>query len=604
MAWKEQTWVDDDGSLTVGTPFSAERMNNIEGGIAEALSLRGQTEWTPVFSSGMSELAPGTFERVSGAGEWTQQLYSIEGYVRGAFLTWHCPQTNKHLMMGLNSDPTTDASFTSIDYALFCNSSGELVIWENGVSRGKFGTYTTSDIFTITYDGQFVRYWKNGELLREVARAIGGALYFDSSFGMVGAKVEDVHFGPMGEKGGTGATGATGEKGETGEKGKVEVLHDTSSHPTAGTGNLEWTHTPIATLIRGVLVQVVQNVRASSAIQTTKVSYGGVEMTKVREFAEANRMVTVVYFLGDGIPQGAQTVKVTVSGAAKKQAMCHSQTAPGKLRTISQTAVGKAKAPGAGVTSIQEQCQVYGVLSVQANPTLTVGDPTEELLEENLNTAEAVEYVNFAKWKTGQSGATAESNINWTTATEAEYGAMVTTVGLVRDFGLVTALPPRAGEGDMCTFQASVGNGVAWEFVYQGQGITLPWLNRGSPGLLEEAEALVETGSTTFVGLTGGPEVTVPLKGDYYVCLGARAYNNVAASNQLMSYKIGASAATNADSVDLAAPTALTVPLSAYRKKKKLELAKGAVLLAQYLTSGGTMKVDQRSIEIIPIRVG
>lgn len=35
MSWKNNKWVDDDGSLTVGTPFDAEHMNNIELGIAE-----------------------------------------------------------------------------------------------------------------------------------------------------------------------------------------------------------------------------------------------------------------------------------------------------------------------------------------------------------------------------------------------------------------------------------------------------------------------------------------------------------------------------------------------------------------------------------------
>jgi hypothetical protein len=38
MAWGKQTWVDDDGSLTVGTAFSAARMNNIETGIEELIA--------------------------------------------------------------------------------------------------------------------------------------------------------------------------------------------------------------------------------------------------------------------------------------------------------------------------------------------------------------------------------------------------------------------------------------------------------------------------------------------------------------------------------------------------------------------------------------
>jgi len=41
MPWEEETWIDDDGTLTVGTPFDADRMNNIEVGIREALEGTG-----------------------------------------------------------------------------------------------------------------------------------------------------------------------------------------------------------------------------------------------------------------------------------------------------------------------------------------------------------------------------------------------------------------------------------------------------------------------------------------------------------------------------------------------------------------------------------
>lgn len=37
MAWEKETWIDDDGSLTVGTEFDAAHMNNIETGVEEAL---------------------------------------------------------------------------------------------------------------------------------------------------------------------------------------------------------------------------------------------------------------------------------------------------------------------------------------------------------------------------------------------------------------------------------------------------------------------------------------------------------------------------------------------------------------------------------------
>lgn len=48
MAWAKTTWKDDDGSGTVGTPYSASVMQNIETGIEEALAqgLIGESkEW-------------------------------------------------------------------------------------------------------------------------------------------------------------------------------------------------------------------------------------------------------------------------------------------------------------------------------------------------------------------------------------------------------------------------------------------------------------------------------------------------------------------------------------------------------------------------------
>lgn len=42
MPWVEETWIDDDGSLTVGTEFEADKMNNIELGIKEALEGDGE----------------------------------------------------------------------------------------------------------------------------------------------------------------------------------------------------------------------------------------------------------------------------------------------------------------------------------------------------------------------------------------------------------------------------------------------------------------------------------------------------------------------------------------------------------------------------------
>jgi hypothetical protein len=138
-------------------------------------------------------------------------------------------------MVGLNTDPVTNASFTSIDYAMYFDV-GTFQIYESGSSISSHGTYTTSDIFTITYDGYNIRYFKGSTLLRTVARAIGNALYLDSSFFESNGEFE-IYYGPMGERGPQGSTGVQGIQGVTGPTGATGVQGIQGvTGPTGATG--------------------------------------------------------------------------------------------------------------------------------------------------------------------------------------------------------------------------------------------------------------------------------------------------------------------------------------------------------------------------------
>lgn len=79
-----------------------------------------------------------------------------------------------------------------------------------------------------------------------------------------------------------------------------------------------WTHTPTGR-VNGVVLAITQPL--GSADEITAASYGGVAMTRsvsqVRTTTEAMRVY--LYFLGTGIPQGAQTVSFTSSGTLAKQ---------------------------------------------------------------------------------------------------------------------------------------------------------------------------------------------------------------------------------------------------------------------------------------------
>lgn len=138
------------------------------------------------------------------SGSWGAQAYSRESYKGGALVTFKPAQNNDAIMIGLNTDPATNASYTSIDYAIYLTTSGTVLIYENGSSRGTFSSsYAVGDTFAVHYDGVTVRYYHNGTLLREVEAGYNLTMYVDSSFASTKSTYQlyDIFFAPTGSQG-------------------------------------------------------------------------------------------------------------------------------------------------------------------------------------------------------------------------------------------------------------------------------------------------------------------------------------------------------------------------------------------------------------------
>ena len=176
--------------------------------------------WTPVLLNGITQINGNTFRKTGGTNNtWSSSVHSIQGYARGAYCSARASSTSGNVMFGLNTDPTTDDSFSSIDYAWYFDN-GTVRIYENGSLISSPTTYTTSTVLSITYDGYNVRYYVDATLQRTVARAISSsALYFDSSFFSTNVEINSVAFGPMGEQGSQGIQGIQGQQGIQGTQG-------------------------------------------------------------------------------------------------------------------------------------------------------------------------------------------------------------------------------------------------------------------------------------------------------------------------------------------------------------------------------------------------
>ena len=123
----------------------------------------------------------------------------------------------------------------------------------------------------------------------------------------------------------------------------MAVAFDASSNKgefTAGSGSpVTWTHTPAGTP-RGAIV-LAQQIGTSSDFINGTVSYGGVAMTRVATngFAQdtaAEAASVYAYFLGSGLPTGAQTVSIAHDTGifGTKHAICITLTGAADLEVV------------------------------------------------------------------------------------------------------------------------------------------------------------------------------------------------------------------------------------------------------------------------------
>ena len=233
-------------------------------GYTGATGAKGAGAWTPVSSTGIVITDYTTFTKTGGTnGQFDQQVYSTEGFVRGAHASARASDITSRTMFGLNADPTADASFTSLDYAIYFNN-GTINIYESNtaVSYGTPVTYSTNNTAMITYDGTTIRYYLDGTLLRSVARAIGSALYFDSSFHTQNSGLTNVAFGLAGELGPSGASGQGITAGAANQ-----VIYKDSSNVFAGSANLTFD---------GFTLNLTQGIRFNGKINYQSSDAGGV----------------------------------------------------------------------------------------------------------------------------------------------------------------------------------------------------------------------------------------------------------------------------------------------------------------------------------------
>lgn len=145
--------------------------------------------------------------------------------------------------------------------------------------------------------------------------------------------------------------------------------------------------------------------------------------------------------------------------------------------------------------------------------------------------------------------------------------------------------------------------GISWTFRYNADGAAYKWESVGGPAWMAEVVTSQTTTSTSYADLaTAGPQITVPLSGDYVIEYGA-TMGNTSATTYHTSIKFSAAEAADADSAQLQQASTTAVSASVSRKVVKT-VAAGTVVKHRYKTAAGTATIQKRWLSITPVRLG
>lgn len=170
---------------------------------------------------------------------------------------------------------------------------------------------------------------------------------------------------------------------------------------------------------------------------------------------------------------------------------------------------------------------------------------------------------------------------------------------------IVTALPTNPQFGEVVTYAADATNGIYWNLQYDASG-TYPWKFIGGSPLTAQVDTdeNIVAGTITYTALaTAGPSITLALAGDYVISQGLRGYPFAVNQSLHMSYDIGATSASDNDSVLLDCASGFGENGSRTRLKTGIAANTAIVSKYKHTSTGAGANFAYRWMTITPVRV-
>jgi len=143
-------------------------------------------QWTDLIGVSMQD---NTLHK-SGSDGWNSAAFSSEYIADDGAVEFTVRGATTSRMLGLDY-VNADERFEKINYAVFLTSYGRLYIFENGVQRGNYSTYSDADVIRIERRNGIVSYLQNGSEIYTSSVPSTGNLYVDVSLYSEGAVINE-----------------------------------------------------------------------------------------------------------------------------------------------------------------------------------------------------------------------------------------------------------------------------------------------------------------------------------------------------------------------------------------------------------------------------
>jgi len=240
------------------------------------------------------------------------------------------------------------------------------------------------------------------------------------------------------------------------------------------------------------------------------------------------------------------------------------------------------------------------------NPQIGAG----VIVDADVNAAAAIAESKLSLASDAASG-TASRRTLGTGATQAAPGNHTHSGTYQLLVPVVTSLPGSPADGDEVYYTADATNGIYWHLKYiASQPAGKRWVYVGGPPLSDEILTNSSRANAAYGDLaaTVGPQVTVPLAGDYELRGGALGFISATGNSTLIAaLKLGTAATSDNEIVSYQATAGITPATaqgSAGSGQMRRTLAASDVVKMQYKASAGTGAWLNRWLKVLPVRVG